>query len=227
TVASEILKSNKPLSKIYISQSDPDYYFSLKPILEKFPNAKVLAASDTIAAINKSVQKKIDVWGPQLKENGPQSLADIIIPSPYDDKYLTVGSSKIEIINTSIPNRRYLWSEELKAIFGGVLVFSDVHVWVADTASIEGRHEWIKILESIIALNPKAVIPGHMQPSSLIDATSVKYTIEYLKILEREQLKVKSSEELTKAMIGHYPNTGMDVALNIGAKVVLGEMKWG
>lgn len=79
-VAEAIKASGKTLTAIYVSQSDPDYYFSLKPIKEAFPNAKVIAASETVAAITASVEKKLAVWGPQLKENGPQTLADIIIP---------------------------------------------------------------------------------------------------------------------------------------------------
>src|SRR5487761_1602448 len=70
-----IKASGKKLTTIYISQSDPDYYFSLAPIKAAFPGAKVVAASSTIAAIKGNVEKKLATWGPQLKENGPQSLA--------------------------------------------------------------------------------------------------------------------------------------------------------
>lgn len=70
-VADAIKASGKTLTTIYVSQSDPDYYFSLGPIKAAFPAAKVIAASDTIAAIRGNVQKKIDTWAPQLKENGP------------------------------------------------------------------------------------------------------------------------------------------------------------
>ncbi|MEO8807972.1 MAG: MBL fold metallo-hydrolase, partial [Burkholderiaceae bacterium] len=66
-----IKASGKKLTTIYISQSDPDYYFSLAPIKAAFPEAKVIAASATIAAIKGNVEKKLATWGPQLKENGP------------------------------------------------------------------------------------------------------------------------------------------------------------
>src|SRR5437868_5123579 len=56
-VAQAIQASGKALTTIYISQSDPDFYFSLAPIKAAFPNAKVIAASDTIAAIRANVQK--------------------------------------------------------------------------------------------------------------------------------------------------------------------------
>ncbi|MGO8078232.1 MBL fold metallo-hydrolase, partial [Rhizobium leguminosarum] len=72
------------LNAIYVSQSDPAYYFSLTPVLESFPGTTVLAASDTIASIKGNFEKKLAVWGPQRNENGPQTLADIVMPEAID-----------------------------------------------------------------------------------------------------------------------------------------------
>ena len=83
-LAAAIKASGKRLTTIYISQSDPDYYFSLRPIQSAFPEARVIAASGTITAIRGSVEKKLATWGPQLKENGPQALTDIVMPEAFD-----------------------------------------------------------------------------------------------------------------------------------------------
>ena len=61
-VAEAIKATGKKLTTIYISQSDPDYYFSLGAIKAAFPEARVLAAPATLAAINASVEKKLAVW---------------------------------------------------------------------------------------------------------------------------------------------------------------------
>lgn len=39
--------------------------------------------------------------------------------------------------------------------------------------------------------------------------------------------KATTSEELNAAMRARYPEVGMGMALDIGAKVLTGEMKWG
>src|SRR3954471_414495 len=70
-LAEAIKSSGKALTTIYITQSDPDYYFSLAPIRAAFPGARFLAAPAAIAAIERNVEKKLATWGPQLKENGP------------------------------------------------------------------------------------------------------------------------------------------------------------
>ncbi|MGO7203497.1 hypothetical protein ELI49_34650 [Rhizobium ruizarguesonis] len=43
-VAQAIKTTSKRLTTIYVSRSDPDYYFSLQPIVEAFPTARELDA---------------------------------------------------------------------------------------------------------------------------------------------------------------------------------------
>jgi glyoxylase-like metal-dependent hydrolase (beta-lactamase superfamily II) len=227
-VTDAIKASGKKLTAIYISQSDPDYYFSLGPIKAAFPEAKIFAATTTIAAINASVQKKLDTWGPQLKSNGPQTLADVVMPEAFDGASLSVDGERIEIVTLDTPaNRRYLWVPSLNAIVGGVLVFSGVHVWTADTASAELRSAWIKALDAMSARNPDVVVAGHMMVDVKTDATAIDYTRGYLIAFEEELAKAARSADLIAAMTKRYPDAGMGIALEIGAKVATGEMKWG
>jgi len=227
-VAEGIKASGKTLTTIYISQSDPDYYFSLGPIKAAFPAAKVIAASATIAAIKSSVEKKLAVWGPQLKDNGPQTLADVVFPEPFDGPSLTLEGHAIEIVAApGLKNVRYLWVPSLQAVFGGVLVFSGLHVWTADTPTTASRAAWIRSLEAIAARKPAVVVPGHLAAAGALDVSAVNYTREYLLAFEEEQAKAADSAALIAAMTRRYPDAGLAAALQIGAKVVKGEMKWG
>jgi glyoxylase-like metal-dependent hydrolase (beta-lactamase superfamily II) len=227
-VVEAIKATGKKLTTIYVSQSDPDYYFSLGPIKAAFPDAKVIAASATVDAIKGSVEKKLAVWGPQLKENGPQTLADVVIPEAFDEKTLTVDGETIEIVDAEgLANRRYLFVPSLNAVFGGVLIFNGVHVWTADTNSAELRAAWVTNLEKIAARKPAIVVAGHMTPDALSNLSGVEHTIAYLKAFEEELTKAKDSASLKAAMEARFPGLGMGVALDIGAKVATGEMKWG
>lgn len=227
-IAEAIKGSGKQLTTIYISQSDPDYYFGLAPIKAAFPDARVIAAPATLTAIQGSVSKKLATWGPQLKDNGPQTLADIVMPEPFDGQALTLEEHAIEIVDaTDLANRRYLWVPSLNAIIGGVLVFADVHVWTADTAGTEGRAAWVRNLDAMLARNPSVVVPGHMKPATVTDASAIRYTRDYLLAFEEELGKAADSTALIAAMTARYPDAGMGVALQIGAKVAKGEMEWG
>ncbi|MGY8637025.1 MBL fold metallo-hydrolase [Bradyrhizobium sp. 14AA] len=227
-LAEAIKASGKKLTTIYISQSDPDYYFSLKPVREAFPNAKVLAASATLAAIKANVEKKLAVWGPQLKENGPQTLADVVLPEAFDGASLAVDGEAIEIVDAEgLANRRYLFVPSLNAVFGGVMIFSGVHVWTADTPTREQRAAWVANLDKIAARKPSVVVPGHMAPGVAVDLSAIEHTKKYLLAFDDELAKAADSAALKAAMEARFPNLGMGVALDIGSKVAKGEMKWG
>jgi glyoxylase-like metal-dependent hydrolase (beta-lactamase superfamily II) len=227
-LAEAIKATGKKLTAIYVSQSDPDYYFSLKPVREAFPNVRVLAASATLAAIKGNVEKKLAVWGPQLKENGPQTLADVVLPEPFDGAALAVDGETIEIVNAEgLANRRYLFVPSLNAVFGGVMIFSGVHVWTADTPTKEQRAAWVANLDKIAARKPSVVVPGHMAPGVAVDLSAVEHTRKYLLAFDEELTKVTDAAALKAAMEVRFPNLGMGVALDIGSKVAKGEMKWG
>ncbi len=227
-LAEAIKASGKKLTTIYISQSDPDYYFSLGPIKAAFPDARVIAASATIAAIEANVEKKLATWGPQLKDNGPQALADIVMPEAFDGPSLSLEGNTIDIANADgLANRRYVWVPSLNAVFGGVLVFSGVHVWTADTQGADARAAWISNLDAMAARQPAVVVPGHMAITAAADASALAYTRDYLLAFEQELAKAADSAALIAAMTQRYPDAGMGVALQIGAKVATGEMKWG
>ena len=109
-LAEAIKSTGKRLTTIYVSHSDPDYYFSLGPIRAAFPEARVSAASATVAALRANVQKKIETWGPKLKENGPQSLADVVIPEASEAQKLVLESEGIEIVRAQgLTHHRHLW----------------------------------------------------------------------------------------------------------------------
>lgn len=227
-IVENIRKSGKKLTTIYISQSDPDYYFSLKPVRDAFPDAKVLAAPETVDAIKGNVEKKLAIWGPKLAKNGPQSINDIVMPEAFDGTSLSVDGETVEIVAAEgLENRRYLWVPSLDAMFGGVLVFAGVHVWTADTPTKEIRQKWIENLDQIASRKPKIVVAGHMTADSTTDMAGIEHTKNYLIAFDEELAKTQSAADLKAAMEARFPGLGMGVALEIGSKVATGEMKWG
>src|SRR3954469_10329767 len=186
-VAAAIQASGKQLTTIYVSQGDPDYYFSLGPVRAAFPEARVIASPETVAAIKANVQKKLDVWGPRLGDNGPRTLADVVMPTASNDRTLLLEGERIEIVAADgLVNRCYLWVPSLRAVVGGVLVFSGVHVWTADTQTPEQRAAWIANLDAIAKRGPELVVPGHLAEGAAYDASALHYTREYLLAFEQE-----------------------------------------
>ena len=226
-LAEAITATGKKLTTIYISQSDPDYYFSLKPIRAAFPGAQVLAAPEALAAIKANIANKLQVWGPQLGTNGPQTLDDIVLPDADDVAALSVDGETVEIVPAEgLADRRYLRVPSLDAVFGGVLVFAGLHVWTADTPTKEARAAWIANLDRIIAAAPSIIVPGHLDPGAATDLSGVEHTRRYLLAFEEELAKASDAASLQAAMEARFPGLGMGVSIEIGSKVATGEMLW-
>ncbi|MCF6452869.1 Vmh family MBL fold metallo-hydrolase [Vibrio sp. MMG022] len=221
----QIKKSGKELSMIYISSGDPDYYFGLEPIVAAFPDVKVVASEAVVKHIERTKDAKLAYWGPILEEGAPSK---IVVPTVLNDSTLTLEGKRIEVkeINT---HDAYLWVPSEKTVFGGVSVYSGVHVWMADTQSKQERAQWSQSLERMKALKPKNVIPGHYLGDMPKGVEGVQFTINYIEDIEQtlEKLSKPSSSEISAAMKAKYPQfAATEGDLELGAKVLSGEMEW-
>ncbi|MBF7958398.1 MBL fold metallo-hydrolase [Rahnella victoriana] len=218
-----IRATGKKLTTVYISQSDPDFYFGLDVIHAAFPDAKIVATQATVDQINASKDGKMAFWGPQLKDNAP---ASVVVPEPLKGNTFELEGHKFEIQGVD-KDRTFVWIPSLKAVAGGVLVNgNNMHVWTADTQTPTSRKQWVEALDEITGLKPDVVVPGHFLPGAPKTLESVKFTRQYLLTLEKELPKAKDSAALITAMKKHYPQLKDDSSLELSAKVLKGEMKW-
>ncbi|SDC84677.1 Glyoxylase, beta-lactamase superfamily II [Paracidovorax valerianellae] len=225
----KIRASGKKLTTVYISHKDPDFYFGLDVIQAAFPDAKIVATPQTVAGIKASKDGKLAHWGPILKGNAPKAL---VVPEPMQGDTITLEGQAIKVLGLDgpTPARTVVWIPSLKAVVGGVPVAANIHVWMADTQSPESRRDWITTLDRIEALKPEVVVPGHF----VVDAkgqeprstASLAFTRDYVKAFETEAAQAKDAAALVVAMKKRYPELGESSSLDLGAKVIKGEMKW-
>lgn len=225
-VVAELKDSGKNLTKIYISHGDPDYYFGLEVITQAYPNTIVYASAPVIEHIKHTYQKKLAFWGPKLGANGTKN---IVIPRKLENNFIELEGEKLEIkgLDSKSPERTYIWIPSIKAIIGGVNIYDNLHLWIADAGTKEDRNNWIMILEEMKKLNPKTVIPAHaLTDKNTSGNVTLNFSLNYLKAYQKEEAKSKNSTQLIEAMLKLYPNAKLEIALQLGAKVSKGEMKW-
>ncbi|MFY1699531.1 MBL fold metallo-hydrolase [Solwaraspora sp. WMMA2101] len=223
-LAAAILDSGKRLTTVFVSHGDPDFYFGAEVIADAFPDATFLATPQTIAHIQHSYQGKLKAWA-ALGTNLPTRLVDLTAHTGD----LTLEDHRFELHGgpAALPGRHYLWQPEHRALLGGVLLFQHEHVWVADTPKPEQRAAWIAQLDEMAAFDPQLVVPGHRLPGTPADASAIAATREYLLAFEVELARATGSAGLTDALTTRYPEHGMLIAAQIGAKVATGGMTWG
>ncbi|MCD7438475.1 MBL fold metallo-hydrolase [Streptomyces lincolnensis] len=223
-LVAEVLDSGKTLTTVFVSHGDPDFYFGAEVIADAFPEAKFVATPIVIEHIKHSYEGKLKAWA-ALGPNLPTCLVDLE-PLTGD---LTLEGHRFELRGgpAGLPDRHYLWQTESRALLGGVLLFQQEHVWVADTPTPGDRAAWIDLLDEMAALDPQLVVPGHRLPGTAADSSAITATRDYLLAFEEELTKAADGASLTEALVGRYPDNGMVIAAQIGAKVAKGEMKWG
>lgn len=219
-IAANILDSGKTLKTIFVSYGDPDYYFGLDVFKQYFPNVQIIATPETVKHIQDTQALKVKYWGPQMGANAP---SQIIVPQAYTAKTLKLENESIEIKG----KRAYLFMGSFcKSSRGGIPVSSGIHLWMADTPKTKDRVEVIQSLESIKALQPKIVVPAHMVEGAPQGLDAVNFSISYLNSYEKAAKATKNATELSKLMQKQYPTLQSVDSLELGAKVVKGEMQW-
>ena len=225
----KIKATGKKLTTVYISHSDPDYYFGLDVIKVAFPDARIVATAQTVAAIRASKDRKLAYWGPILKGNAPEK---VVVPESLTGDTIAVDGHRLHIIglNGPDPDRTFVWIPDLRTVVGGIPVFGNMHVWIADTQSVESRVNWLNILDRIEALKPVAVIPGHYLLYANGEAPTtpdvVAFTRRYLVEFEKQAANAKDSAALVASMKAMYPDIGGEELLQLSAKVIKRELKW-
>jgi len=224
-VAQEIKNSGKKLTTIFVSHGDPDFYFGLEVFKKYFPEVTAYASPATVEHIKASAQKKLDVWGERLGKN---ITSNVVLPQVLKGNNIDLEGKKLEIIGLEeFPDKTFVWIPSIKAVVGGINVFgTSFHLWMADAQTTEARKNWVSVLDKIEALHPEIVIPAHANAQSPFDSSAVKHTKNYIQFYEEALKNNKTSEELIKALKAKYPALTFETALQIGAKVNTGEMKW-
>ncbi len=224
-IAAMALDSKKVLKTIYISQADPDYYFGIEVLKQVFPDAKVVTTAPTLKKIEATLPTKLQVWGPRMGANAPKGVP---LPEVLAGNTIALEGQTLEIrgLDDSLPHRSFVWIPSIKTIAGGVNVYAGLHLWTADAQSVQERADWAKKLGTMAALQPAVVIPGHSLPGQRHDASQLAWSQTYLARFEQELPKAENSAALIASMKRAYPEAGLGIALDIGAKVNKGEMKW-
>ena len=224
-VAQQIKKSGKKLTAIYISHGDPDFYFGLEVFKKYFPEVTAYASPATVEHIKATAQKKLDVWGGQL---GKAVTSNVVLPQVLKGNSIELEGQQLAVIGLEeFPGKTFVWIPSIKAAIGGINVFGTTfNLWMADAQTTEARKQWIAVLDKIEALQPAIVVPAHAKSESAFDLSAVKHTKAYIQFYEEALKTNKTSAAIIAAVKAHYPALTFEIALQIGAKVNSGEMKW-
>ncbi|MEC3468873.1 MBL fold metallo-hydrolase [Bacillus tropicus] len=216
-------KNNLSLDKIFIIHGDPDYYFGLEGIKAAYPEAIAYATESTVEHIVHSVLGKLKVWKDALGENAP---SNVVLPQVFKEKSIDFQELTFELVGLD-DYRTSLFNRELKLLIGGIDVFNEIHLFLADTSSKSAMEAWIENLKVLQALNADVIIPSHGSIEKSLDNQAITATMDYLRTAIQASEESKNSNDFVAKLDAAYPGYANKGVLELSAKVVTKEMPWG
>jgi glyoxylase-like metal-dependent hydrolase (beta-lactamase superfamily II) len=202
-LANWISLHNVRLTAIYITHGHPDHFFGVPLVLEKFPNAKVIATSGTMDVIAKTSPELIEF----AREMWPGLPSTIILPDLYEADTFSIEGQEIRIIEqgrTDGLHSTSLHVPSIDLVVGGDVLYNQCHMFVGETTPAS-RENWISALDRLEALEPKIAVGGHKKTGAPDTCACIGECKEYLRNFGRLKESNISEYELFAEMGRLYP----------------------
>ena len=202
-----VIESGKNLTTIYVTHAHGDHFFGLKLLLDKFPNAKAIATASVVAAIRDQIKPEYikSFWEPRFPGQLPQQL---VAPEVLEgDTFHLEGEvlKVVELGHTDTSHTTALYVPSIGLAISGDGVYNNTHLYLAECDE-EARNQWLRALDTIESLHPKAVVAGHgvLDPDS--SPRHIAETRRYLRDFAASLARTSTARELYETMLSLHPN---------------------
>ena len=207
TLVDWVVASGKNLTAIYITHGHGDHFFGLAPLLERFPQARAVAAPEVARAMRAHLSPvSIDNFWRRLF---PGQIPDrLLAAEPLEGGALDLEGHKLVAIDTGrtdTARSTCLHVPSIGLIVGGDAVYNGIHPFLGETDR-QSRLEWIATLDRLEALHPRAVVAGHKIPENGDDPRIIGETRQYIRDFNRLADATTTARQLYDAMLALYPD---------------------
>jgi glyoxylase-like metal-dependent hydrolase (beta-lactamase superfamily II) len=217
-LADEIAATGKNLTYIYVTHGHGDHFFGINALKERFPNVRAVATASVV-----------DRMAGQLEPEMMDGFWRRLFPGQISDDpgmAESLGGASIELEGhplipiatgfTDTADSTSLHVPSLGLVAAGDVVYNGVHPYLGES-NAQTRLEWIDVLDTLDALEPRAVVAGHKIPEHDDDPRNIAETRKYLRDFIRLDQATDSPRAQFDAMIELYPDRGNPGSLWAGA----------
>jgi len=202
-----VAASGKNLTTIYATHGHGDHFFGASTVLERFPRARFIATPDVvkIMAQQASPPSLTSFWKPLF----PGQISDhLVIAEELTGNVIDLEGHDLVAVplgNTDTENTTCLHVPSIGLVVAGDAAYNGVHLHLSES-NPQTRREWIAALDTIEALNPRAVIAGHKRAENDDSPSIIEETRRYIRDFDRAAATTTTARELFDKMLELYPD---------------------
>jgi len=202
-----IVESGKNLVTIYITHAHGDHYLGLALLLDRFPKAKAVATTRVVEAIRNQIKPDFvkSFWEPRFPGQLPSQLT---APEVLEGATLHLEGEALNVVelgHTDTTHSTALHLPSIGLVVSGDCVYNDTHLYLAESDET-ARNDWLRALDIIESLHPKAVVAGHgvLEPDS--SPRHIEETRRYIRDFNASLATTSTALELYEKQLSLHPN---------------------
>jgi glyoxylase-like metal-dependent hydrolase (beta-lactamase superfamily II) len=202
-----VVESGKNLTTIYVTHAHGDHFFGLKLLLDRFPNARAFATASVVAAIQNQIRPDFmrSVWEPRFPGQLPSQF---VAPEVLEGDTLYLEGEELKVVDlghTDTSHSTALHVPSIGLVISGDGVYNSTHLYLAECDE-KARGEWLRALDKIEALHPRAVVAGHgvLDPDS--SPRHIEETRGYIHDFDATLASTSTALDLYEKMLTLHPN---------------------
>jgi glyoxylase-like metal-dependent hydrolase (beta-lactamase superfamily II) len=218
TLAWWVRDSCKNLTTIYITHGHADHWFGVSALLDRFPNAKVVATPGTVKVMREEVEpRRTKIWNAFFPGQIPNRL---VIAEELEKNTIDLEGNElraVELGHTDWQDTTCLYVPSIGLAVAGDAAFNGTHMFLGASPTPQKRNEWISALDKMESLNPRVVIAGHKRPGRDDDPRIIEETRQYIRDFDRLAESTETASELYDQMLKLHPDGSNPHILWLGA----------
>lgn len=206
-LADWVAATGKNLTTIFVSHGHGDHFFGAAPVLDRFPEARMVATPAVVEGMNKQLTPAwLDgFW----RDRFPGQLPDrLVVAEPLDGGTITLEGRDlvaVDLGHTDTDGSAALFVPSTGLLVAGDAVYDEVHLYLAESGG-GGIDAWLAGLDVIEALRPTAVVAGHRPAEASDSPRYIQETRRYLRSFAAAAEKTTTALELYDAIVEEYPD---------------------
>ncbi|KAJ3454837.1 hypothetical protein MRS44_013437 [Fusarium solani] len=217
-----VVTSGHNITHVYVTHAHGDHFFGSALILERFPDAVLVATPEVVARmeLETTPERLTGLWEKLFPNQIPQTLK---VAQPLVQDHFELEGEKLEVVrtgHTDTDDTTTLWVPSIKLAVTGDAVYANTHPYLGESGTATKRSEWIAALDKIAALGPEHVVGGHSDPSKGFGPEAIHETKTYLENFDKISSHAATAEELYERMLEIYPERLNPGSLWAGAVLI-------